>query len=810
MPRPIQSTITQFHCIHSSQTRILAVALLVICLSGHPPTAQAQATAMDTVHYNIPQGSLEQALGLFSRQSGVALSSDADKIKDTATSGLKGNYSVEMGLATLLKNSGFTFEKNAAGYVLVQAQVTTNNPAPATLPEVKVTGFMDPDTPGNPSYTRTNSSTATKSNLPLMKTPMSVQVIPRAVLEDQQAVQVEDAIRNVSGVFPGFTFGGFAEEFMIRGFNTGFANYRDGFRTQAGRLSLANIERVEVVKGATTNLYGRIEPGGLINLVTKRPQAQSHYSLNQQFGSFGQYQTRADATGALNESETLLYRLNFEYLNKDSFRDFGFSKRYFVAPSVTWKVAPNTQFDLDFMYSDETSREDYGIVALGNRPAKVPRSRFLGEPTMDRASHKFYNTALTFTHAFSADWQVRARFSHLLRVGVDPQTYGTSLDETTGMLQRRFFRGLKSPEDTYQGTVDVTGRFNTAGIEHNVLAGWEYQGRFGRFESISIDANPINIFNPQYNPISLEGIGPNRFSHSNREWNGVYFQDQITLFDKLHIMGGGRYDWATQNNGFVSGEGLSLADAKAASSKVTDARFSPRAGIVFQPWEWLSFYGNYVQSLGNANTAIDASGNTLRSQIGEQLEGGIKMSLFGGRLNSNVAYYHLTKKNLSVRVPGQLFSVAIGEARSQGVEVDISGQVAQGLDLILTYAYTDAKILEGNNKGNQLFNVPKHSGSVWARYDMQNEALRGLSFGAGVYVRDKRPGDTANTYLLPSEARVDAMVRYRPKLMKSRVTLQLNAYNLTNDNLFGGTLGDRNSITVGMPRTFVGSINYAM
>jgi len=175
-----------------------------------------------------------------------------------------------------------------------------------------------------------------------------------------------------------------------------------------------------------------------------------------------------------------------------------------------------------------------------------------------------------------------------------------------------------------------------------------------------------------------------------------------------------------------------------------------------------------------------------------------------------VAYYHLTKQNLAVRVPGQIFSVAIGEARSQGVEVDVSGQITNGLSLIMTYAYTDAKILEGDNKGNKLFNVPKHSGSIWARYDMQNETLRGLSFGAGVYVRDKRPGDNANTYLLPSEARVDAMVRYRTKLMNSRLALQFNAYNLANDNLFGGTLGDRNSINVGLPRTFIGSINYAM
>ncbi|GJL76485.1 MAG: hypothetical protein NMNS02_25910 [Nitrosomonas sp.] len=130
--------------------------------------------------------------------------------------------------------------------------------------------------------------------------------------------------------------------------------------------------------------------------------------------------------------------------------------------------------------------------------------------------------------------------------------------------------------------------------------------------------------------------------------------------------------------------------------------------------------------------------------------------------------------------------------------------------MILTYAYTDAKVLEGDDKGNRLWNVPKHAGSVWGRYDMQNEVLRGLSFGAGVFVQDKRPGDPANTFILPSQARVDAMVRYQPKMMKSRLSLQLNACNLADSNLFGGTLGDRNSVNVGIPRMFIGSIHYAM
>ena len=766
----------------------------------------AGAVQAQTATLKIPAQNLPDALHSLSSQTGIQLLFETEKMKNLQSRAVEGPINPETALDRLLADTPYTYEASSANTYVIKTAAADQ---PQMMPEVKVTGFMDPDAPGNPSYTRTNASTATKSNLPIMKTPVSVQVVPRAVIEDQQAIQVEDAVRNVSGVSSGFAFGGMSQEFMIRGFNTGFDSFRDGFRFPlTTKFSLANIERVEVLKGAATNLYGRIEPGGMVNLVTKRPQAERYYALNQQFGSYGQFQTLADATGAINESGTLMYRLNFEYLNQNSFRDFGFNERIFVAPSVTWKITPNTQLDVDFTYKDLETREDFGIVALGNRPARLPRSRFLGEPA-DKTHENIYNTAATLTHAFNDDWQARARFSYFHRDVKDPQTTGFDLNEMTGVLQRGYFRG-DSSGDTYQGTVDVTGRFNTYGIEHNVLAGWEYYGSFTNVKAITADAGPINIFQPRYSGENLGLLPRNFFIDQTNEWNGVYFQDQITLFDKLHLMGGGRYDWATNELGLAFGEDQSLVDASAAVNTVKNARFSPRAGIVYQPREWLSFYGNYVQSLGAANTAFDAAGNVLEPQIGEQFEGGFKTSLFGGRLNSNVAYYHLTKQNLAQQVPGQPFSIAIGEARSQGVEVDVSGQVVKGLDVILTYAYTDAKMLEGDNKGNRLWNVPKHAGSVWARYDMQNETLRGLSFGAGVYVQDKRPGDPANTYFLPSQARVDAMVRYRPPMMKSRLSLQLNVYNLADNTLYGGTLGDRFSVNVGTPRTFVGSIHYAM
>lgn len=370
-----------------------------------------------SIELNIPAQNLPDALHSLSNQTGIQLLFNAAQMHDIRSQAVAGPIKPEAALSRLLEGTPYSYEISGTNTYVIKTDTIDK----LVLPEVKITGLMDSDAPGNPSYTRSNASTATKSSMAIMQTPISTQVVPRAVIKDQQAVQIEDAVKNVSGVFPGFTFGGLAEEFMIRGFNTGFVSYRDGFLFPAARLSLANIERVEVVKGAAANLYGRIEPGGMINLITKRPQAQSYYSLNQQFGSYGQYQTLADATGSLNKDPTLLYRINFEYLNRDSFRDFGFHERAFVAPSLTWKIAPKTQFDLDFMYSNEKFMEDYGVVAVGNRPADVPRSRFLGEPT-DRSNLKLYNTVATLTHALNDNWQVRARFNHLRRDTVDPQT----------------------------------------------------------------------------------------------------------------------------------------------------------------------------------------------------------------------------------------------------------------------------------------------------------------------------------------------------------------------------------------------------
>jgi iron complex outermembrane recepter protein len=810
-------------CSWGKQPASLALSLLLAATTAH---ADNQA-----VPFNIPAQPLGSALTRFSTATGLQVLYEGDIAGNVQTQPVSGNYTPDAALRQLTRNTGLSYRYSDAGTVTLVKNAYENQPAKAPqsggegqmLPKVTVEADSEADpydpydtnNPHNKSYSVTSATSGNRTDTPLMETPLAVQVVPKAVIKDQQAIQVGDAIKNVSGVFQGFTFGGFAEEFMIRGFNTSYNNYLDGFRWPASRLTLANAERVEVVKGASANLYGRIQPGGMINIVTKRPQATPYYALEQQFGSYDLYRTTLDATGTLNSDNSLMYRFNLEYLDKKSFRDFAFTDRIFLAPSLTWKISDRTQLDLDFIYSDEDTLEDHGVVALGNRPANIPINRFLGEPSTDLSNSTLYNTMLTLTHAFNDDWTVKARFDHLRRHTVDPQTGASGLQEDPaqpnyGELSRFFFGG-SNPSDYFYGNVNLNGRFNTWDVKHEIAVGWEnYSVDNDTLDFQAVEGTKINIFNPRYQPLNLSAV-PHAFgdfgsgkAHS----NGVYFQDQITLFDKLHILGGGRYDWVTDASNFGA---ASPEEAKANQNVTKAERFSPRVGLLYQPWEWLSLYGNYVESMGNGNGNIGFGGKALPPEIGEQFEIGFKTAFFDERLTTNVAFYDLKKSNIAVDTR-RGFSDLIGSARSQGVEIDVSGQVTEGLSLIASYAYTDANIIKSTDfsgnvlDGNRLWNVPRNAGSLWAKYDVQHAMLRGLSVGAGVYFQSQKQGNNLNDYQLPGWGRVDMLVKYQLPIPKAKTTLQFNIDNILDHQYYTATLGDRFTVNIGQPRTFMGSV----
>ena len=471
--------------------------------------------------------------------------------------------------------------------------------------------------PYNKSYTVTNSSTATKTDTPIMNTPMSVAVVTQEVLRDQQAWRLEDATKNVSGVQPVSTVAQY-QDFVIRGFGTQYARFRNGVRLPELSFDMANVERIEVLKGGSAMLYGRIEPGGMINVVTKKPLDLPYYSLQQQFGSYDFYRTTLDATGPITKDGSLAYRFNLGYLNTNSFRDFIEKERIFIAPNLHWQASADTEFNLNLEYMyDNPSMTDTGIPAVGNRVANVPISRNYSQPgQFDKDTIESTLIDFNWSHAFNEHLKVsNGIVANLVDYNFRdvPVAYvQTQLEEDNPAVRRgTYFEDFS--RDNYTVYLNLNGKFETFGVKHNVLLGGDYynfeqknSGFASLNHAIQHDFNPddgafdyfsfIDLYNPDYSQFdrtfneldNLRKNAPNDFAKLNTSWYGFYFQDQISLFnDKLQILGGGRNDWTRQSQGTSF---TSFADIS--ESSVNLSRFSPKVGLLYRPYQWLSLYLN--------------------------------------------------------------------------------------------------------------------------------------------------------------------------------------------------------------------------
>lgn len=696
-----------------------------------------------------------------------------------------------------------------------------------TLPEMVVSEKAEkPDT----GYVATRATSATKTDTPIMQTPASIQVIPRQVIEDQQALRLYDVTRNVSGVLRQYDTGGSADDLIIRGFGARRSMYRDGVLAQDSTFDLANIERVEVLKGPSAMLYGRLEPGGLVNQVSKRPLNTPYFSLQQQFGSFDLYRTTLDSTGPVLGNTAVLYRFNLAYQDSQSFRNFVSLNRIFLAPSLTWHITDRTQLDIDFLYQDDDPQLlDNGIPAFGRRPAPIPISRNLTEPT-DRSAQTAYQETVSLTHRINDAWTVRSRFVKYDTSGsvVNTQSnpFGSALDETTGTMPRGIF--VQRPtQDTLYGTLDITGRFVTWRLKHALLAGVDryerHDGQHGFSKFFTDGVAPINIFAPRYGLTTVNVADPSgafgKFRTHEHWWAG-YLQDQIQFAERWHLLLGGRFDHAVKRTTFIDTTGA------ASPSRNSVDEFSQRYGLLYQPWDWLSAYFSYVQAFNAANSGrlLDGTSN-LKPERSRQYEVGLKGQWWNGRLLATLALYELTKTNVVVPHPdpelaAQGVVTLTGKARSRGIEFDLYGHLREDWDLIATYAFTDAETLKGQDpfsgtplpKGRRLVNVPRHAGSVWSSLGFSQWGVPGLRWGVGIYVQEQRPGDIRDTFALPGYVRVDTALSYSWRLGPTHMTAQLNVNNLLDKTYYETSGGDsflgggRDTILPGARRTFLGSI----
>ncbi|NOT52972.1 MAG: TonB-dependent siderophore receptor [Deltaproteobacteria bacterium] len=697
-------------------------------------------------------------------------------------------------------------EVNQAPTKDAQTQPSANETT--TLPEMVVTGQAESSAS---DYVVKHASTATKTDTPIMETPFSIQVVPQQVLKDQQTTRLDTALNNISGVIANQSFN-LTETFNIRGFTT-FDYYRDGVRyqaalTQGGRRETANLERIEVLKGPASILYGRIDPGGMINLVTKKPQAQPYYSFQQQIGSYDFYRTALDATSKLNQSGSLLYRFNMSYENSGSFREFVENDRVFFAPVVQWKLSDRTQLTFDVEYGRGKVRPDYGTVAFGNRPVKLPIERNLGE-SFAKANYENILGGFHWSHAFNEHWKLQHRFSVTDSTEDDDVVLPLDL-QADGRTLDRFFAGFRDNQHrAYSTSLDLTGQFDTFGLKHRLLAGGDYYHFRNSGTLIDNFAFPsIDIFNPVRGGSPIRDPADDFTYDTTEKWFGLYLQDQVELPYHVHLLAGMRYDNAeiASDNTF----GGAQTKERSRQSKVV-----PRIGLLWQPIKELAFYGNYVEGFGLPNLGSRGVGGAqLKGQTSQQWEVGIKTELFDGRWSTTVAWFDLTKQNIptSHRDPvlaGLGFFELTGEVRNRGVELDIAGEVLPGLDVIGNYAYTDSEITQNNDGtvGNRFSNVPRHAGSLWATYRFQDELLKGWKVGAGVLARGEREGNQQNNYQMPGYVLFNMMGSYTMNLWGTRLTVQLNADNILGQKYFPSSGGfGRTRIDIGTPRFFTGMI----
>ena len=630
--------------------------------------------------------------------------------------------------------------------------------------ELVVTGERD-------SFTVPNATTGTRTDTPLRDIPQSIQVIPRKIIEEQQVIELNDALRNVSGVVSGSNDQR-GQRFFIRGFDSA-STLRDGFRLTPGGTGntafpeLSNVERVEVLKGPAALLYGFLEPGGVVNLVGKKPLSEPYYDVGFRVGNRGFIEPSIDISGPLTDDKRVLYRLNALYRREDYFRDFDVPiEKLFIAPTISWKIGDRTDLTLNLEYADDKRPADFnGIPVIGDRVADIPFDRITGEPD-DDARNESLRVGYKLEHRFSDEWKLRNNFSFY---DLNPEFVANTgpissrfFNETTGDINRIYVQNAQ-PAQSIELQTNVVGKFSTGSLKHTLLAGVDL-GRQSLDTLRRIDFSsrqPVfNIFNPVYGLVSR----PDSFNdpipktrETQTDFLGVYLQDQIKLGDKFNILAGIRYDTVRQED-----ENLE----NGTSSSRNDDAFSPRVGLVYQPSKELSLYTSYSTSFA-PNSGQTRSGNILEPERSEQFEIGARAEFLNGGLVANLAVFDITKKNVSNPDPtnaaGETFVVAIGEQRSRGIELDLIGKISPGWNVVANYAYTDADITKDNTsiEGNRLFGVPEHNFNLWTTYEIQKGSLKGLGFSVGFNFIDDRFGDNENSFVLENYFLTNAAISYK-------------------------------------------------
>ena len=793
------------HLLSAALAAAFGTTTLCALPAAAQPAAQAPSQAFD-IH--VPAQPLATALNELSRQTQTQVFAAGDLVSGLNSRAVSGKLSVEQALRDMLAGSSLEASRTANGGFAIRRLVSGST----TLPVVNVLAAHEGESPTGPlqGYVAKRSATGTKTDTPLIETPQSISIVGAEEIEVLKSQNLQDALGYVAGVSRSEGLDRTSDTLIVRGFQLdGNGNqYRDGTKYTVnifnGQQEPYGLERIELLKGAASVLYGSAAPGGIINTVSKRPTSPPLHELNVEVGSFSRKQVSGDFGGPLDKDGEWSYRLTFLKRDSNSFVDYTPDDRLFIAPALKWQPNAATSLTILADYQKDSSAYVYGLpeegTILPNINGRLPRNLFVGEPGYDKFELNRFSTGYLFEHAFND----RVKLRNSLRYMKADNEYASIWISGLAADQRTTaYRGVAPRWDRSSAVVSDTSleyQAETGSVRHTMLVGFDYSAPRHESERYTRSIDNIDLYNPVYgSPMGTE-ITQNPYSwKSTAKRMGLYAQDQMKINDKWVVLVGGRYDSVRYD------ESSFFTGAKSVDNE-KDHAFTGRAGLVYLADNGWAPFLSYSESF-EPTSGRDRLGSRFKPTTGQQYEAGVRYQPKGSNTMISAAVYQLTRQNVLVADPQDptlTYSIQQGEVRSRGFELEARTAVGRNANLILAYAYTEAATIKASplqpeQEGLRSPGVPYNQLSIWGDYNFGSLGLPGLKIGAGMRYVGSTRSQTNNP--VPAFTLFDAMVSYTTGPWR----LALNVNNLTDKTYIGNcTYG----CFYGEPRRVIGTATY--
>lgn len=769
--------------------RPLALAITLAC----SPAGFADAPR----HYAIAPGALTVQLAQFAEQAGIVLVGDAALTDGRDGPGLDGDYAAEAGLEQLLRGQGLAAQRLADGsYVL------------APLSSLELDSLYIDASRGSAGYQSSATPSILRGAADTLETPQAVSVVPEQLLRDQQPRNLDDALNNISGITQANTLGGTQDAVMKRGFgdNRDGSIMRDGLPSVLGRNLGASAERVEVLKGPASLLYGIQDPGGVVNVVSKKPQLQQRNEATLRASSYAHGKQGGggtlDSTGALGDGG-LAYRLILDHDDNEYWREFGQYRQTLVAPSLAW-YGERSSVTLSYEHREFETPFDRGTALdpRTNKPLDIPYTRRLDD-TLNVTEGRSDLWRFAVEHQLDDAWRASFAYGWTRETYDDNQARVTAVDSATGRVTRRVDGTHGAISSDSFATASLFGDLEFAGFRHELVVGVDSEKRkIYRADLIRGGNSVLDYHDPVYGTVQPSSVADPASSDQTDllRTDSIFLQDSWHLNEQWILVAGGRYMTYDQ----YAGRGRPFN----ANTDLDGQVWVPRAGVVYRLNQWASLYASYTESFKpNTSIAPLAGGGVIDSSVapeeGKSWEIGGKLEI-QERISASLALFDIEKRNVMVTdsdSSGNTYRRAAGKVDSHGLELDVSGRIGERWSLIGSYAWFDAEVTKDPlYKGNRLQNVAKNVASLSLAYDA-GPLLGGdgLRLGGGARYVGERGGDAADSFDLPSYTVVDAFVAYDTRLGEHDLGLQLNVKNLFDRQYYPSAV-NQYYVAVGEPR----------